>query len=104
MNWDVLVPLAAVFISVALAVGSLASLALVRMAPARRRLDPSAAIQGPTALSQIGALLRRPKKTAPQPSQSAGGASTRAARLQRRLEAAGRHEPDAASQHALAEI
>jgi tight adherence protein C len=104
MNWDVLVPLAAVFISVALAVGALASLGLARLAPARRRLDPSATSQGPSALQQLGTFVKRSKKPARQLSKSGGGESSRAARLQRRLEAAGRHEPDAASQHALTQL
>ena len=47
MTLDLLVPLAAVFISVALAAGAGASLALARMAPARRRLDSVAVNAGP---------------------------------------------------------
>jgi tight adherence protein C len=104
MSLDLLVPLAAVFISVALAAGSLAALALARMAPVRRRLDPAAVSAGPKVLNQIGALLRPPKNRARQLSRNAGGASSRLGRLQRRLEVAGWREPEAASYYALAEI
>jgi tight adherence protein C len=104
MTLDLLVPLAAVFISVALAAGSLASLALARMAPARRRLDPAAVSAGPKVLNRIGALLRPPRNRAGQLSRTAGSASSKVARLQRRLEVAGWREPDAASYYALAEI
>jgi tight adherence protein C len=103
MTLDLLLPLAVVFISVALAVGSVTSLALARTAPARRRLDPAAVSAGPTLLSRTRALLR-PKNPAKQLSKIAGGGSDRAVRLQRRLEAAGWREPDAASHYALAEI
>jgi tight adherence protein C len=103
MTLDLLIPLAVVFISVALAAGAVASLTLAGMTPARRRLDP-AAISAPTALNRIGAMLSKPKKPGKQLAKAGGGDSSRAARLQRRLEAAGRHEPDAASQHALARV
>ena len=55
-------------------------------------------------LTRIGALLSPARNTAKHLSKTARGASSRTVRLQRRLEAAGLHEPEAAAYYALAEI
>src|SRR5262245_49175007 len=102
MNLELLVPLGLVFISVAIAVGSLASVALARTAPARRRLDPTAVSAAPKAPGWMGGALRSAKRPAKQLSKTTEGASSRAVQLQRRLEAAGWREPEAAGLYTLA--
>ena len=102
MNTDFVVPVIAVFISVALGAGSLASLALARTAPGRRRLQPAADAARPSGfIDQIIALARGRSNQAKQLSKSG---SSRVARLQRRLEAAGWTDPEAANYYALAEL
>jgi tight adherence protein C len=99
--------LTVVFVSVAVAAGSLASLTLARTAPARRRLQPAAmSATAPDAgfLDQILAFVRPPKNPANQLSRTPQGASTKMTRLQRRMEAAGWRDPEAAGFFALAEI
>jgi tight adherence protein C len=105
MNLELLVPLGLVFISVAIAAGSLASVALARTAPARRRLDPPAVSAAPTDPGWMGGALRSAtKKPAKLLSKPAGGASSRAVQLQRRLEGAGWRDPEAAGLYGLAEM
>ena len=104
MTLDLMVPLVAVFISVALAAGSVASLALARTAPARRRLQPVVESTAPSVLDRIGAVLRPPKNPIRQLSRSSRKGSSQVSRLQRRLELAGWREPEAASYYALGEI
>jgi tight adherence protein C len=105
MNLELLVTLGLVFISVAIAAGSLASVALARTAPARRRLDPTTVSAAPKAAGWIGGALRsRAKNPAKQLAKTAGGASSRAVQLQRRLEGAGWRDPEAAGLYALAEM
>lgn len=102
MQPDLSIPLVAVFISVALGVGSLASLALARTSPARRRLQPAADAARPTGLwSQITAFVRA-RRSARTLTKAPG--SSKASRLQRRMQAAGWTDPDAANYYALAEI
>jgi tight adherence protein C len=102
MNPELSLPLIAVFISIALGVGSLASLALARTAPARRRLQPAADAARPTGLwSQLVGLLRS-RRTTRQLTKAPG--SSKASRLQRRMASAGWTDPDAANYFALAEV
>jgi tight adherence protein C len=102
MTTDFVVPVVAVFISVALAVGSLASLTLARTAPGRRRLQPAADAARPTGfMDQILTLFRRRRTQTKQLSKSG---STKVARLQRRMESAGWTDPEAANYYALAEV
>ncbi len=62
MTLDLALPLAAVFISVALAVGSLASMALARTSPVRRRLQPTVGLRqrfaGRASFDQLSLFLR----------------------------------------------
>jgi tight adherence protein C len=102
MTPELSLPLLAVFISVALGVGSLASMALARTAPARRRLQPAADAARPTGLwNQLTALVRA-RRSAGQLAKATG--SSKASRLQRRMAAAGWSDPDAANYFALAEF
>lgn len=102
MTPELTIPLVAVFISVALGVGSLASMALARTAPGRRRLQPAADAARPTGLwGQVTAVFRG-RRAARQLAKAAG--SSKASRLQRRMESAGWTNPDAANYYALAEI
>jgi tight adherence protein C len=105
MNFDLALPLVAVFISVALAAGSLASLTLARTSPARRRLQPAVAgAARPGMVDQLFGLLRPAKNQLRQLSKAPRGASTKVTRLQRRMEAAGWRDPEAAAYYSLAEI
>jgi tight adherence protein C len=102
MTPDLAIPVVAVFLSVALAAGSLASLALARTAPGRRRLQPVADAAKPTGLfSQLTRLVRGRRDHLKQLSKTG---STKHARMQRRLAAAGWTDPEAASYYALAEL
>jgi hypothetical protein len=105
MITDLALPLAAVFISVALAVGSLASMALARTSPARRRLQPAMGTtpSRPGFFDQLFAFLRPARYKARTLSKSPEGASTKVSRLQRRMELAGWTDPEAAGYYALAE-
>jgi tight adherence protein C len=109
MTADLALPLAAVFISVALAVGSLASMALARTSPARRRLQPTVGDTPPRTgpqtglFDQISSVLRPSKNKARTLSKTPEGASSKVSRLQRRMELAGWTDPEAAGYYALAE-
>jgi tight adherence protein C len=107
MSTDLALPLAAVFISVALAVGSLASMALARTSPVRRRLQPTVG-SGPASskvglFDQLFGALRPAKNRARQLSKTPEGTSSKVSRLQRRMELAGWTDPEAAGYYALAE-
>ena len=107
MSTDLALPLAAVFISVALAVGSLASMALARTSPVRRRLQPTVG-SGPAPakvglFDQLLGSLRPAKNRARQLSKTPEGTSSKVSRLQRRMELAGWTGPEAAGYYALAE-
>jgi tight adherence protein C len=108
MSTDIALPLAAVFISVALAVGSLASMALARTSPARRRLQPmvGAGSAPPKAglFDQLFGFVRPARNKARQLSKMPEGASTKVSRLQRRMELAGWTDAEAAGYYALAEM
>src|SRR5688572_18044055 len=102
MSIDFVIPVIAVFISVALGAGSLASLALARTAPGRRRLQPAAdAARSTGFMDQVMALVRGRRDQTKQLSKSG---STKVARLQRRMESAGWTDPEAANYYALAEV
>jgi tight adherence protein C len=106
MSTDLALPLAAVFISVALAVGSLASMALARTSPVRRRLQPTVASgSAPSNAGLLGQLFGslRARNKARQLSKTPEGASSKVSRLQRRMELAGWTDPEAAGYYALAE-
>jgi tight adherence protein C len=108
MSMDIALPLAGIFISVALGIGSLASMALARTSPARRRLQPAVG----TTPSRVGLLDQlssffRPAKGqghSRQLSKTPQGTSTKVSRLHRRLELAGWTDPEAAGYYALAEM
>ena len=107
MSTDLALPLAAVFISVALAVGSLASMALAGTSPVRRRLQPTVG-SGPASakvglFNQLFGSLRPAKNRARQLSKTPEGTSSKVSRLQRRMELAGWTGPEAAGYYALAE-
>jgi tight adherence protein C len=109
MSADLALPLAAIFISVALAVGSLASMALARTSQARRRLQPTIggapAIPSKTGVIDHFLLLFRPARNKTRTlSKTPQGASTKVSRLQRRMELAGWTDPEAAGYYALAEM
>lgn len=104
MTLDLALPILAVFISVAVAAGSVTSLALARTAPERRRLQPPDTTERVGLFSQFTALLRPTKNPVRQLAKAPKGASSRVSRLQRRLEAAGWNDPETASYFALAEI
>ena len=102
MSIDLIVPVIAVFLSVALGAGSLASLALARTSPGRRRLQPAADAARPTGLmAQVVGLVRRRRNATKQLAKSG---SNKQARLQRRMESAGWTDPEAANYYALAEL
>ena len=109
MTADLALPLAAVFISVALAVGSLASMALARTSPARRRLEPTVGTTPSSTgtkrglFEQVSALLRPAKDKSRTLAKTPQGASTKVSRLQRRMALAGWTEPEAAGYYTLAE-
>jgi tight adherence protein C len=105
MTADLALPLVAVFISVALGVGSLASMALARTSPARRRLQPAsgATPSRPGLVDQLVSFFRPSKGHARTLSKTPQGASTKISRLQRRMELAGWTDPEAAGYYALAE-
>jgi len=102
MNPDFAVPVIAVFVSVALGAGSLASLALARTAPGRRRLQPAADAARRTGLIDQVIAFVRGRRSATQQLSKTG--STQHARLQRRMESAGWTDPEAANYYALAEL
>jgi tight adherence protein C len=106
MTTDLALPLVAVFISVALAVGSLASMALTRTSPARRRLQPTVGTTSPGAgmFGQLLGFLQPARNKARHLSKTPQGASTKVSRLQRRMELAGWTDPEAAGYYALAEM
>jgi tight adherence protein C len=102
MSTDLALPLVVVFISVALAAGSAASMALARTAPERRRLQPAGEATAQAGMvQQLGALLRPAKDASKQLAKAPR--ATKSARIQRRLEAAGWRDPEAASYFTLAE-
>ncbi len=102
MTIDFVLPVVAVFISVALGAGALASLALARTAPGLRRLQPAAdAARSTGFMDQLLALVRGRRTEAKRLSKSG---STKVARLQRRMESAGWTDPEAANYYALAEL
>jgi tight adherence protein C len=109
MTADIAIPLAGIFISVALAVGSLASMALARTSPVRRRLQPtiggtSAEPPKTGAFDQLLSFFRPAKDKTRQLAKAPQGQSTKVSRLQRRLEMAGWTDPEAAGYYALAEM
>jgi tight adherence protein C len=107
MTLDLALPLAVLFISLALAVGSLASMALTRSSAVRRRLQPSGAsgtipaVPKSSFLDQLSTVLRPARDRAKQLSKSPQG--TAASRLQRRMDMAGWTDPDAPGYFTLAE-
>jgi tight adherence protein C len=105
MSLDLALPLAAVFISVALGVGSLASLALARTSHARRRLQPNvgAISSRPSPFDQLFGFFK-PARKQTQLSKTPGGHLTKESRQQRRMELAGWTDPEAAGYFALAEM
>ncbi len=105
MNADVTLPLVGIFISVALAVGALTSMALARTAPAQRRLQAAGpGADRPGLMDQLIAFFRPAKQSTRQLAKNPRGASTKMTRLQRRMESAGWRDPEAAGYFALAEI
>jgi len=105
MNVQLALPLVGVFVSVALASGALTSMLLARSSDVRRRLQPATETGHRVGFfDQLMAFFRPAKNTARQLAKNPQGASTKIARTQRRLEAAGWRDPDAANYFALAEI
>jgi tight adherence protein C len=106
MSTDLALPLVAVFISVALAVGSFASMALARTSPARRRLQPAVGTAPPKTglIDQLLGIIRPAGSRARTLSKTPEGASSKISRLQRRMELAGWTDPEAAGYYALAEM
>ncbi len=108
MTLDLALPLAVLFISLALAVGSLASMALARTSAVRRRLQPIRGRRSDTCRPEVclsstssRLLLRPARDRAKQLSKSPQG--TAASRLQRRMDMAGWTDPDAPGYFTLAE-
>ena len=109
MSAELALPLAAIFISVALAVGSLASMALARTSPARRRLQPTIGGASPAppktgVIDHFLSLFRPASSKTRTLSKTPEGTSTKVSRLQRRMELAGWTDPEAAGYYALAEM
>jgi tight adherence protein C len=105
MNLELALPLAGVFLSVALAAGALTSMALARTSPVRRRLQPATGDTAQVGLfDQLLSFFRPPKNPIRNLAKNPRGVSTKIGRLQRRLEAAGWRDPEAANYFALAEI
>ena len=109
MSADLAIPLAGIFISVALAAGSLASMALSRTSPVRRRLQPTVGATPSTPaktglLDQLLTFFRPASGQTQQLRKTPQGTSTKVSRLQRRMEMAGWTDPEAAGYFALAEI
>jgi tight adherence protein C len=105
MDLNLTLPLVGIFISVALAAGSLTSMALARTAPLRRRLEPTTSDTPRVGVfDQLFAFFRTARHSTKQLSKVPRGASSKVTRLQRRIEAAAWKDPDAASYYALAEI
>jgi tight adherence protein C len=103
MTFDLMLPLFAVFVSVALGTGALASMALARSSPGRRRLTPAGDAARPTGLfDQFLALVRMRRSASVQLSKAPK--SSKVSRLQRRMESAGWTDPESANLFALAEI
>jgi tight adherence protein C len=103
MTLDLMLPLFAVFVSVALGTGALASMALARSSPGRRRLTPAADAARPTGLvDQVLTLVRMRRSATHQLSKAPK--SSKVSRLQRRMESAGWTDPESANFFALAEI
>jgi tight adherence protein C len=103
MTFETTLPIL-VFVSVALGVGSLTSLALARTSHGRRRLRPAAdAPQPPNLVAHLFGSIRARRSAARQLTK-ARVASTRLSRLQRRMASAGWTDPDAANYYALAEV
>jgi tight adherence protein C len=103
MTFDLMLPLFAVFLSVALGTGALASMALARSSPGRRRLTPAADAARPTGLfDQVLTIVRLRRAAARQLAKAPK--SSKVSRLQRRMESAGWTDPEAANYFALAEI
>jgi tight adherence protein C len=103
MTFDLMLPLFAVFVSVALGTGALASMALARSSPGRRRLTPAADAVRPTGIfDQVLTLVRMRRSAAQQLARAPK--SSKVSRLQRRMESAGWTDPEAANFFALAEI
>jgi tight adherence protein C len=104
MTLDLALPLALLFISIALGVGSLASLALTPTSAAKRRLQPTVGTtSAPVRVGfgeQLKSLIRPARDKANQLAKSPMGKSSR---LQRRMEMAGWTDPDAAGYYSLAE-
>jgi tight adherence protein C len=105
MNLDLAVPIALVFVSVALAAGTLASYILQRNMSVRRRLQPATAQAAPPSEGFFDQLLGfvRPKAQPAGLAKARQGASSKVTRLQRRLEMAGWRDPETAALFSLAE-
>jgi tight adherence protein C len=105
MTFDLVLTLVVIFTSVAVAAGSLASLALAQTAPERRRLQARPAGTPRTgSVVALKAFFRAAKPQARHLAKAPRGTSGRVSRLQRRLEAAGWRDPSAAKYYALAEM
>jgi tight adherence protein C len=105
MNLELALPLAGIFLSVALAAGTVTSMMLARTSPVRRRLQPTTGDTPPPGLfDQLSAFFRPPTNPVRHLAKNPRGVSTKIGRLQRRLEAAGWRDPDAANYFALAEL
>jgi tight adherence protein C len=105
MNLELMLPLAGIFLSVALAAGALTSMILARTSPARRRLQPAIGAEPRLGFfDQLSSFFRAPKNPVRHLAKNPDGVSTKITRLQRRLESAGWRDPDAANYFALAEI
>jgi tight adherence protein C len=105
MNPNLMMPLALMFIGVALLAGSVTSMLLARTAPERRRLVPVTTDTPHVGLvARLIASLKPPKSPASQLAKRAKNESVKLSRLQRRLEAAGWRDPDAAAYYSAASL
>jgi tight adherence protein C len=105
MNLELMLPLAGIFLSVALASGAVTSMILARTSPVRRRLQPVAGADArPGLVDQLTSFLRPSRNATRHLAKNPDGVSTKITRLQRRLESAGWRDPEAANYFALAEI
>jgi tight adherence protein C len=103
MSTDLAVPLAMIFVAVALVSGSMTSMLLARTAPERRRLTP-VTIDKPTVglIARLIAVLKPAEAAANQLAKRPRSQSVKMSRLQRRLESAGWRSPEAAGYYTTA--
>lgn len=106
MPWDVLVTLVSVFVGVALAVGVVASLALGRLSPERRRLNELVAVGAGDAVTLVvpETLAERPDESLERAARWMQKSPKEMSRLRRRMSMAGYRSYEAALVYSVLEL